>query len=109
MVKRRQAYAARAKSGGRLGSLTVMALLAVISLGTRAPGATADGPVPDSRVVHSSARAAHLYAQLPMSFEPNRGQTDQRVKFLARGQGYTLFLTPHEAVLTLHPNAPSGE
>jgi hypothetical protein len=31
----------------------------------------------------------------------NRGQTDSRVKFLARGTGYTLFLTPSEAVWSL--------
>jgi hypothetical protein len=41
------------------------------------------------------------YAQLPLSFEANHGQTDSRVKFLARGQGYTLFLTGHDAVLVL--------
>jgi Cep192 domain 4/Beta-propeller repeat len=41
------------------------------------------------------------YAQLPLSFEANHGQTDSRVKFLARGQGYTLFLTRHDAVLVL--------
>jgi len=29
------------------------------------------------------------------------GQTDSRVKFLSRGPGYTLFLTPTEAVLAL--------
>jgi beta-propeller repeat-containing protein/HYDIN/CFA65/VesB family protein len=41
------------------------------------------------------------YDQLPLSFEANHGQTDPRVKFLARGQNYTLFLTGHEAVLSL--------
>ncbi len=41
------------------------------------------------------------YGQLPMSFEPNAGQTDARVQFLSRGKGYTLFLTEHEAVLSL--------
>jgi hypothetical protein len=30
----------------------------------------------------------------PLHFEPNQGQTDSRVKFLSRGNGYTLFLTP---------------
>lgn len=49
-----------------------------------------------------------LYAALPLSFEANRGQTDPQVDFLARGQGYTLFLTPHEAVLTLK-HATSGK
>ncbi|MGJ0490753.1 SBBP repeat-containing protein [Methylobacter sp.] len=41
------------------------------------------------------------YGKLPLSFEANQGQTDAQVKFLARGQGYTLFLTPTETVLSL--------
>jgi hypothetical protein len=36
---------------------------------------------------------------LPFSFEPNLGQTDPRVKFLARSRGMTVFLTSTEAVL----------
>ena len=36
-----------------------------------------------------------------MSFEANEGQTDSQVEFLARGQGYTLYLKPTEAVLSL--------
>lgn len=38
-------------------------------------------------------------APLPVVFEANHGQTDPRVKFLARGAGYTLFITTAEAVL----------
>jgi hypothetical protein len=41
------------------------------------------------------------YGQLPLHFEQNRGQSDPQVKFLARGLGYALFLTPTEAVLSL--------
>ena len=41
------------------------------------------------------------YGKLPLSFEANRGQTDGRVRFLAHGRGYTLFLTGNEAVLAL--------
>jgi hypothetical protein len=37
----------------------------------------------------------------PLFFEPNVGQTDRRVKFMARGAGYGLFLTSDEAVLSL--------
>ena len=36
---------------------------------------------------------------LPFSFEPNLGQTDPRVKFLARSRGMTVFLTSAETVL----------
>src|SRR5258708_29731445 len=50
----------------------------------------------------SKARIGDAFARLPLSFEANRGQTDPQVKFLARGQGYTLFLTRRgEAVLAL--------
>jgi hypothetical protein len=40
-----------------------------------------------------------------LSFEANRGQTDAHVKFLSRGQGYTLFLTESEGVLSLNEPA----
>ncbi len=39
------------------------------------------------------------YGKLPMSFEANRGQADERVEFLSRGNGYTLLLTADEALL----------
>lgn len=47
------------------------------------------------------ARAWEAYGKLPLSFEVNQGQTDGRAKFLARGRGYSLFLTSTEAVLAL--------
>ena len=50
----------------------------------------------------TQARLNTVYSKLPMHFEPNEGQTDAQVKFLSRGRGYTLFLTPTEAVLALH-------
>jgi photosystem II stability/assembly factor-like uncharacterized protein len=46
-------------------------------------------------------RLAETYRKLPLSFEANHGQTTDQVKFLSRGHGYTLFLTPTEAVLNL--------
>ena len=41
------------------------------------------------------------YGALPLSFEVNRGQTNDRVRFLARSAGYLLFLTSTEAVMAL--------
>ncbi|HSY65909.1 MAG TPA: SBBP repeat-containing protein [Terriglobales bacterium] len=46
-------------------------------------------------------RALSAYSHLPLIFEPNQGQSDAKVKFLARGRGYGLFLTDQEAVLGL--------
>ena len=40
----------------------------------------------------------HAYNKVPFTFEENLGQTDARVKFLARASGYTLFVTADEAV-----------
>ncbi len=45
-------------------------------------------------------------ASVPLSFEANAGQTDPRVRYLARGQGYTVFLTDDEAVLSLATAPP---
>jgi hypothetical protein len=42
-----------------------------------------------------------------MFFEPNEGQTDARVKFMARGSGYGLLLTGDEAVLELQQAIPN--
>ena len=48
------------------------------------------------------------FARLPMSFEPNQGQADNRVKFLARGNGYVVYFTPSETVLALPQHAQPG-
>src|SRR5262249_53583052 len=39
--------------------------------------------------------------RVALRFEPNKGQTDSQVQFLARAQDYTLFLTPNQVVLSL--------
>ncbi|MEA2493835.1 MAG: hypothetical protein QOJ29_1746, partial [Thermoleophilaceae bacterium] len=41
------------------------------------------------------------YGNLPIAFEANGGRTDQRVDYLARGAGWSLFLTPGESVISL--------
>jgi hypothetical protein len=57
---------------------------------------------PPSDPGRANPRVVEAYGHLPLSFEANQGQTAAEVKFLARGSGYALFLTPTEAVLTLH-------
>lgn len=52
---------------------------------------------------YSSSKAAALIAQLPLWFEPNRGQASPGVEFLARGPGYGLFLSPTEIGVSLKP------
>ena len=47
--------------------------------------------------------------EAPISFEPNQGQTDDRVKFMARGSGYNLFLTPSNALFFLRQAGSSND
>jgi Beta-propeller repeat len=47
------------------------------------------------------ARVSEAYGKLQLSFEANHGQTAPQVKFLSRGDGYSLFLTSNEAVLAM--------
>lgn len=48
------------------------------------------------------------YGKLPMTFEANQGQTDARVKFLAHGSGYSVFLTSGQMVLALRSSSARG-
>jgi hypothetical protein len=51
-------------------------------------------------------KSAVNYGRLPLSFEPNMGQTSKEVQWLAHGPEYTLFLAGHDAVLELNKVAP---
>ncbi|MCI0392452.1 MAG: SBBP repeat-containing protein [Acidobacteria bacterium] len=65
-------------------------------------------PVRTLAMSDREAQAPEAFAKLPMRFELNQGQTDSQVKFIARGPGYGLFLTPNEATLRLrHENRGS--
>jgi hypothetical protein len=83
-------------------------LMALVGLSVPQIATSADPPVRRAAGTVSPAHASAQYARLPLSFEKNQGQTDPRVKFLARGQGYTLFLATDEAVLALQQNLTSS-
>ncbi len=59
---------------------------------------------PISTIAPSQASATAdtvQHGQLPLSFQSNQGQTSSQVDFVARGDGYNVFLTKGDAVLTL--------
>jgi hypothetical protein len=85
-------------------SASMIPWLASVLNGDPQPLATPSGPG------GANPRVVEAYGQLPLGFEANEGQTAAEVKFLARGSGYALFLTPAEAVLTLRqPRGPEAE
>ena len=97
----------RASINKIVSSLFGSALVALVIVGALLAKA---GSNLGSRLGASSHRVHVVadYGRLPLSFEPNEGQTDPRVKFLSRSDGYALFLTSTEAVLALHKPAPDA-
>ena len=91
-------------------SLNAQAQKAASKSTVTASGATSSSSAATTRsdlVSAPAPRPSGAYGDLPMSFEENRGQTDSRVNYLARGKGYTLFLTPNETVLALRHALPT--
>lgn len=84
--------------------LPTMAPLASLPIGSAKSVLVPHSDEPDA---HTGELLRKAYAQLPLSFEANRGQFDPSVSFLSRGNGYSLFLTSSEAVLVLQK--PSGQ
>ncbi len=109
-------------SGITLGGITLVAVIvlaAQLIAGTPAslrpalPSSSRNmaAPTRSAAAITPAARARvnATYAALPLAFEANHGQVDPQVKYLARGNGYTLFLTPSDAVISLYSSARHSE
>jgi hypothetical protein len=94
-----------------LFTVSVLAIVAVamltLSPAARGKARSAASAAPKAAVLTPAARGRvqASYAALPLSFEANQGQTDSKVKYMARGDGYTLFLTADDAVFSLQSHA----
>jgi hypothetical protein len=92
-------------SSKKLCSITIVGMTALLPLrGERVEAARSVSAPAPARGQGNDARRLQIsrsYGQLPLVFEANLGQTDSQVRFLSRGSGYGLFLTPTEAVLVL--------
>ena len=55
-----------------------------------------------NQIKRQSIPAVNL-AQFPIYFEANQGQVTEEVKYIARGQGHTLWLTDKQILLSLTP------
>ena len=89
---------------------TTLALVGVFQLIPGPNTSASDTPGPHNLLPHTEAsyvpeeteqRIVQAYGKLPLHFEPNQGQIAEEAKFMARGNGYTLFLTANEMVLSL--------
>ena len=110
------------RSGKALAAMLVLLLAgaALLGSGSRRDAQRATTQLPASSILtsaipapaqlppHPKPDARGILAQLPLIFEPNQGQADAAVKFLARGAGYSLFLESDGAVLALRTASHSG-
>jgi Beta-propeller repeat/Abnormal spindle-like microcephaly-assoc'd, ASPM-SPD-2-Hydin len=62
---------------------------------------------PDQNATARRQAILSAYGKLPLYFETNMGQTDPRVNYLGRGNGYTVFLASTDATVLL--SVPSAE
>jgi hypothetical protein len=117
----------RLRSAGWIVAALVLGAVALIAVGTIgthaqrekavAKAITADraaNPAMNSVMspVVSNDQRSRVRASLdalPLAFEANQGQSDPRVKYLARGNGYKLFLTSSQAILSLAPKGKYSE
>ncbi len=84
----------------RLLSLTFVVLGPVGSIEATEPAANSTPALSKHQVIATLMK-------LPLQFEANQGQVDEQVRFLARGTGYRLFLTPSESILVLQQREPT--
>jgi hypothetical protein len=84
----RKRQSARRRSRAVLPDWDGLELRLCLSQGMIVPGA----PQGDANVA---------FGQLPLAFEPNRGQANPAVDYLAHGTGYTLWLSQGDAMLDL--------
>ena len=115
-------FPARSLAGVALLAVVVLAAAALIA-GKGIAERTVAGKTPWPRSLAAQTNPANIpaitattrarinarYAALPLAFESNQGQFDPRVKYLARGNGYTLFLTANDAVISLYSSAQHVE
>ena len=62
--------------------------------------------LPDARQSVLKAEVRQAYGELPLSFEPNRGQAGNQVRFLSRGPGYSYLLLDREFVFQFQSGGP---
>jgi uncharacterized repeat protein (TIGR01451 family) len=97
--------------------VTILLLVAGIGVLLRLDAASTRPQAKKSVTAKGAARPATLpnlrqvqlaYNHSPLLFEPNVGQTNPAVRFIARGSDYALFLTEKEAVLALPAKSAAG-
>jgi hypothetical protein len=91
-------------------AIVILAIAAIAASSHVRPRSVKRASVP--QVPASTAQRGRVRANLdalPLAFEANQGQTDPQVKYIARGNGYKLFLTSSKAIMNLPSSKKQSE
>jgi hypothetical protein len=84
-------------------------LVAALATGGDRPAAAAFREAKRQPSAPMKQQALAAYAELPLAFVANAGQTDARVRYSTQGAGFAVFLTRREAMLALERPATKGK
>jgi hypothetical protein len=80
-------------------------LRTVLTLGFLLSPVLLTGELAEKSAESPSNEILQKFDSIPLHFEENRGQVDERVSYIARGLGYQLMLTPEERILMIYQPA----
>ncbi len=92
-----------------LGACLASGVLAQVPVSAGFSTASTAGVSKSGPGMKTGGTASPKHSSNPLAFEVNAGQTDARVKFLAHGQGYSLFLTNRDAVFAFQGRKTNGK
>ena len=98
----------RSSVAHRARALRAVTALATISIFFDLGWPRASAAAPDNQRPATAAYRQAKLLSVPLSFEPNQGQSASTVQFLSRGSGYALWLTPGTVVLHLERPQPAS-
>jgi uncharacterized protein (TIGR03437 family) len=85
-----------------------LALRAIVTIASISICIGLGWPHASAAALNDKHRPASKLLAVPLSFEPNQGQSASPVQFLSRGSGYALFLAPGNIVLNLERHQPAS-
>jgi hypothetical protein len=91
-------FCARKFSVTQLASACLIICTAVSEAGAQSPATPPLSPQVPQRLSGTVVEPRAAYAKLPLSFVPNAGQLDTRVRYSAQSGGATFYFTTREAV-----------
>jgi Beta-propeller repeat/Divergent InlB B-repeat domain len=98
-IDRRRNFMSTKRRSDRPSLPVFLVLSLCVSLAMCVSSQCADQPAAANSAATQRARAS--FGNLPLTFEPNQGQADSQIKYMTHWHGYSLFLTPNEAVFAM--------